>query len=61
MKTLNETFTDEEYAKLMRIKKHVKLSWHDLLLDSFSRAEQNIKLALKKEGKTEEEINAFFE
>lgn len=30
MKTINETFTDEEYEKL--IEKKDKMSWHDFIL-----------------------------
>ena len=60
MKTINETFTDEEFAKLMRIKKHVKGSWHDLLLQVFERAEVEIKNSLIKEGVSQKEIDELF-
>ena len=30
MRTINETFTDEEHKKLIKMKK--KLSWHDFIL-----------------------------
>lgn len=30
MKTINETFTDEEYGKLLKEKK--ELTWHDFIL-----------------------------
>jgi predicted CopG family antitoxin len=32
MKTLNETFTDEEYERLKRFKEGTGLSWHDFIL-----------------------------
>jgi len=34
MKTLNETFTDEEYESMLRVKKESKLNWHDFILAS---------------------------
>jgi predicted CopG family antitoxin len=35
MKTINETFTDEEYEKLKEAKK--KLNWHDFILKLIER------------------------
>jgi len=32
MKTLNVTFTDEEYEKMVSEKKLLGLSWHDFIL-----------------------------
>ena len=32
MKTINVTFTDEEYESLVRLKKWMDLSWHDFIL-----------------------------
>lgn len=61
MKTINETFTDEEFAKLMRIKKFLpKMSWHDILLRAFETAEVDIKKKLLEEGTTQEEIDEMF-
>ncbi len=31
MKTVNETFTEEEYEKLLEVKQ--KLTWHDFILE----------------------------
>lgn len=32
MKTINVTFTDEEYEKLVRLKNWMDLNWHDFIL-----------------------------
>jgi len=32
MKTINVTFTDEEYQELLKKKTETKLSWHDFIL-----------------------------
>lgn len=61
MKTINETFTDEEYKKLMRLKKFIKISWHDLLLKVFDEAEKSVRQQLRTEGRTDEEIDELFE
>ena len=34
MKTLNETFTDEEYESMLHVKKESGLNWHDFILTS---------------------------
>ena len=34
MKTLNETFTDDEIKEMMVVKTPSKMSWHDLILDA---------------------------
>ena len=34
MKTLNETFTDEEYESMLRVKNELRLNWHDFILAS---------------------------
>ena len=34
MKTLNESFTDQEFAELNRIKHAVGKNWHDFLLEA---------------------------
>ena len=33
MKTLNETFTDEEYEMMLRVKKKAGLNWHDFIFN----------------------------
>lgn len=37
MKTLNETFTDEEFKKLQQMKGN--LSWHDFIMQLTSKEE----------------------
>jgi hypothetical protein len=37
MKTINETFTDEEIVEMMSTKTPSGLSWHDLILDAVKR------------------------
>lgn|GEM_PF-3441354 len=44
MKTLNETFTDDEYETMLRVKKESGLNWHDFILAScLPRNESEIK------------------
>jgi len=43
MKTLNETFTDEEYESMLHVKKESGLNWHDFILTScLTRKESEI-------------------
>jgi len=32
MKTINETFTDEEYNALIKVKNEMEKNWHDFIL-----------------------------
>ena len=41
MKTLNETFTDEEYETMLRVKKESGLNWHDFILTACLKREGN--------------------
>jgi len=41
MKTINETFTDEEYNLMQKIKNG--LSWHDFILLLVTHAKESIK------------------
>lgn len=60
MKTLNEKFTDEEYAELNRLKNFIGLPWHDLLLRIFREGEKTAVKMLIDKGHTEEEIKEMF-
>jgi len=61
MKNLNEKFTDEEYAELMRLKNLIGLPWHDLLLRIFREGEKTATELLLAEGlHTKEEIEEMF-
>ena len=60
MKNLNEKFTDEEYAELMRLKNFIGLPWHDLLLRIFREGEKTAMQLLIDEGHTKEEIEEMF-
>lgn len=60
MKTLNEKFTDEEYAELNRLKNFIGLPWHDLLLRIFREGEITAVKMLIEQGHTEEEIEEVF-
>ncbi|MCW7077488.1 MAG: hypothetical protein OCU18_09485 [Candidatus Syntrophoarchaeum sp.] len=41
MKTLNETFTDEEYETMLSVKKESGLNWHDFILNACLKRESN--------------------
>lgn len=60
MKNLNEKFTDEEYAELLRLKNVIGLPWHDLLLQIFRDGEKTATKQLIAEGHTKEEIEEMF-
>lgn len=60
MKNLNEKFTDEEYAELLRLKTIIGLPWHDLLLQIFRDGEKRAVQMLIAEGHTKEEIEEMF-
>jgi len=36
MKTINETFTDEEYETMLIVKKKAGLNWHDFIFSGAS-------------------------
>ena len=40
MKTLNITFTDEEYERLNEVKESTGLSWHDFILKLSDKEEK---------------------
>jgi len=42
MKHLRETFTDEEFAELLKTKKVSKLNWHDFIMLLTKLSEVNI-------------------
>jgi len=43
MKTLNETFTDDEYETMLRVKKESGLNWHDFIFTAcLTRKESEI-------------------
>lgn len=56
MKTINETFTNEEYVQIMRIKNLLKMSWHDFILQIVEMAEGFVVKKMSNEGATEQEI-----
>ena len=60
MKNLNEKFTDEEYAELMRLKNFIGLPWHDLLLRIFREGEKTATELLIAKGHTKEMIEEMF-
>ena len=60
LKNLNEKFTDEEYAELMRLKNYIGLSWHDLLLKVFRAGEITATEMLVVQGHSREEIEEAF-
>ena len=41
MKTINETFTDEEYKAIKKVKK--KMNWHDFILLLVIHAKEAVK------------------
>ena len=56
LKTINETFTDEEYVKIMRTKNRLKMTWHDFILEMVNTIDGfTVKEGLKK-GYTKKEI-----
>jgi len=60
MKNLNEKFTEDEYAELMRLKNFIGLPWHDLLLQIFREGEKTATKMLIDQGHTAEEIEDMF-
>ena len=60
MKNLNEKFTDEEYAEMMRLKNFIGLPWHDLLLKIFRDGATTAKKMLIEQGHTPEEVEEMF-
>ena len=58
MKTINETFTDEEFELMKSLKKN--LSWHDFIILLSTHAKESIKRGYLKIGediKKEEDEN----
>jgi len=56
LKTINETFTDEEYVKIMRTKNRLKMTWHDFILEMVNIIDDfTVKEGLKK-GSTKKEM-----
>ncbi len=56
MKTINETFTDEEYVKIVRTKNRLKMTWHDFILETVNIIDSfTVKNGLKK-GYTKKEM-----
>jgi hypothetical protein len=39
LKHLHETFTDDEFAEMKRIKKRRGINWHDLIIESIDANE----------------------
>jgi len=60
LKNLNEKFTEDEYAELMRLKNFIGLPWHDLLLRIFREGEKTATKMLIDQGHTAEEIEEMF-
>lgn len=40
MKTLNVTFEDKEYEKLVRVKNQRNMSWHDFIMELVENREK---------------------
>ena len=58
MKNLNEKFTDEEYARITRIKELLKMTWHDFIMNVVDMSEDVVRRQMSATGYTEEEIEA---
>jgi len=41
MRTLNETFTDEEFKRLLKAKKKTGLNWHEFIMSFAEDKEDN--------------------